>query len=187
MFVKNSFNDAVTKIVADCIRHCKLKSFEDVLVFLGAIPDLHEGGCGIAALSCYRWLEKNNPEKLSEFSVIYCYYEEEGRRYAQNYSSIESKNYKEIWTPPHVVVLYEGTLLESGGGDLEQSDFKLFHAVPVEFLIDNLKYGAWNYIFSRFVWCPVIEEVLNISLQDVIQFQQRNEDKGFSEIIGNPA
>jgi hypothetical protein len=36
----------------------EITTFEDVRKFLSQVPKIDDGGCGIAALSMYRWVEK---------------------------------------------------------------------------------------------------------------------------------
>jgi hypothetical protein len=44
----------------------------------------------------------------------------------------------------------------------------LWHEVPVEALVENLKmFWNWNGMFSRFLYIPHIEKFLGISLSDI--------------------
>ena len=144
-----------------------MKTPEEVLEFLGTIPMINEGGCGIAAISFWRWMEKNCPKELPYISIVYMYHNEEYRRLRQNQAAILMQKYSELWIPPHIGIFWDGSILESGGGEVQE--YKLWHEVPVEALEQNLKmFWMWNGLFSRFQNIPTIEFALDISLSEFL-------------------
>jgi len=146
------------------------KTPEEVIKFFGCIPTINNGGCGVFALSFHRWLEKNMPEKLANMSIVYLYYSEEFKRFQQNESLSFSAEFNndEIWTPPHIGILWDNCIVEAGGGEVTAEKYKLWHEVSARFLLENLKkYWTWNGIFSRFLYLPFIEKELEISLEDI--------------------
>jgi hypothetical protein len=139
---------------------------EKVLKFFGTIPAINEGGCGIVALSFWRWVEKHCPEELFNISIVYLYYDEEYKRLRDNQAAIITGKFDRIWTPPHIGIMWNDVILEAGGGEV--TEFKLWQEVSVDVLLENIKmYWTWNGTFSRFLYIPVIEKELEISLQDV--------------------
>lgn len=144
-----------------------MDTLDEVLEFLGTIPTINEGGCGIAALSVWKWAEKNCPKELDNISIVYLYENEEYNLLLQNKSAIVCDDLDLIFVPPHVAILWEDVILESGGGEV--TEYKLYDEVPINFLEKSLKqFWKWSGIFSRFQWIPVIEKELGIDLQEFL-------------------
>ena len=134
---------------------------DQVQKYLNSIPNINAGGCGISALSIYRWLKKNN--KLDDTKFIYLYREK--YRYLNNSSILKKKNGKPQ-APSHIALLYDGQFIDSSG------EIKLTYGwVQIideeEFLKETLNnLNDWNNMFDRNN-IPKIEGYLGIDLSDI--------------------
>jgi hypothetical protein len=151
---------------------------DDVLEFLGTIPNINLGGCGIAAISVLRWAEKYSPESRKEITPVFCYHEDEPKTCESNMVNSIAGNANGVSTPSHIGIMYKGSILESGGEEVDTENYPLFHEVSVEILEACLSnYWTWNCFFSRFQSIPLIESALGISLQDmlIVNLQKTNQ------------
>jgi hypothetical protein len=152
-----------------------MNTLDEVFEYLGTVKDIHEGGCGIAALSIMRWLKKYHPEELPRFKVVFMYHQDEPKTQHRNMVSCILGNIDEITVPPHIGILWDGSVMEAGGLEVSENEYPLWHEVSLEILEETVKkYWQWNYQFSRFLNIPRIEKALGIFLgdMDVVQLQK---------------
>lgn len=148
----------------------------EMLKFLSQIPNIGDGGCGIAALSIARWEEKYL-EIFDQKFVFYYFLEESDYadylRFEMNSEILMCGKKYEICCPGHV-----GILLNSDEDFTEFFDCKRDYAVPshevhvverdVLLALIN-KPDEWKADFDRKIQIPLIEKKLKISLNDVIR------------------
>ena len=139
-------------------------TLKQVQKFLSKIPDINEGGCGISALSIYRWLKKNEKEDNNKFIFLYRGCDE--KEYLNNRKALRDNKQRAV-APLHCCILYEGKFIDCDGG----IDIGKYNWVQIideeEFIkkaINNI--GTWNDCFNR-KHIGKIEKKLNIDLSDI--------------------
>ena len=138
--------------------------FQVILNYLRKIPYINKGGCGIAALSMYRWLKSQNKLKGDEHFVFL--YDEYHYNFEKNEKYINNQR-KVIVSAHHVGFYYNGKIIDSDG-EVDLGYYHYTHKnIDEETLvksINNIK--EWNPTFDRNV-IPIIECILGISLKDI--------------------
>jgi len=139
----------------------KIKTFRNVRKFLSKIPLINYGGCGVAALSMYRWLKKNR-----EYSpeIILLYYKIES--YNTNKDNLDKEIPTKLLSSQHCGINYHGLILDS--------EELVFYTQYSWKQITNEKgllkllntANNWNMKFER-EHIPEIAEKLEIDLSDV--------------------
>lgn len=143
-----------------------IKTIFDAKEFLETIPDINRGGCGIAALSLYRFVKQRFKK---ESKIIYLYCNADMNKYVdpvyyQNEKVLQGNNRCKPTAPSHCII----------GLDDKEYDTSRFsrgwvsrHVVEEKFLLKTLKNTkSWNRDFDR-SYIKDIEECLKIDLSDV--------------------
>jgi hypothetical protein len=140
---------------------------------LDEIQSINCGGCGVAALAIYRWLEKRGEK--SEIVFAYDYKED---LMHNNQCRAQNGNLK---APCHVLVFCQGVYIDSRGGrDYPSWDDKSLewkHTATEEELLNSLNkpkeehaiesHFGWNPMFKRSN-VPEIASIMGVALNDVI-------------------
>lgn len=142
-------------------------NFDSVLAYLSSINHVNQGGCGIAALAMYRWLELN---KLlaADTAFVYLYRDYDKGLYENNRQYIENGE-GEINSCNHAVLFHRGDYIDCSGilcGEF-LSEYPFKQVVDEEILIESLNTDNWNCMFDRHNAIPFIEKKFKISLSDV--------------------
>lgn len=152
--------------------------FYKVLKDLRTIPTINEGGCGIAALSMYRWLKQKNLLNGDEhFKFLYLYDDYDmffKNQYETVIDALQNSN-SEIITPDHVVFYYSDNHYDSNGtkdhiieAD-EMYNINLTQSVDEKQLVETINnVSDWSPKFNRNLYVPYIEEKLSITLSDIV-------------------
>ena len=151
-----------------------IKSFNDTLDYLDEIPNINSGGCGIAAIALYRWLDKN--QELSENTTIFGFdsgYEE----YHNNVKLLKNNNNNledKLMVSNHYMIFHEDKYHDSTGSydsfiDKDSKYEYNYEISPEQLLIlinkPSLRRG-WNWFFKR-ENVPCIAFELKIDLSDI--------------------
>lgn len=142
-------------------------TIDDVLRKLNGISTINCGGCGISALSIYRWMIKN--EACNDKCEFLCVYKDDTKdRYMESMKNLSKNNTKELLAPNHVYLKIGKDLIDSRG---RFSAHRYPYAITLDeetHLLDMInKVDEWNYQFSRKKNVAVIESMLDIDLSDV--------------------
>lgn len=139
----------------------ELDNFQDVYLFLSWIPSINLGGCGVAALSMYRWLEKNEGQRPP---IILLYSSE--RRYNSNLKYLEKGKKRNLQIPNHCVIGYP---FEDFNEIIKKWSYEFYwnQITDEEGILKMLNNGKnWGHRFNR-ENIPKISERLGIDLSDV--------------------
>ncbi len=145
----------------------EIKSLEEAKQFLNEIPYINRGGCGISALSLYRWIKKNQEDKNVKFVFLYT----SKTDYLNNENVLKNKTGK-AESPSHAVLLYDGHFVDSHEditfSDLSDDGFRWLQIIEEEeFIKQSIKNkDSWNSSFDR-ENIQKIEENLKIDLSDI--------------------
>jgi hypothetical protein len=137
-----------------------MEAIVNTLNQLNNIKNINCGGCGIVALSMYRWLKKNKilPK---DFKIFYLYREHSKYLYDLNTSG-------NCLGANHIVIRCNGKLFDSTGERFFY-EYEYCHTVTIKHLIKSLNnIEEWNELFNRNLAINVIENLLNIKLNDVL-------------------
>lgn len=139
-------------------------TLKQVQKFLSKIPDINEGGCGISALSIYRWLEKNNIKDNNKF--IFLYNAGEKKEYLNNRKVLRNGEGKAT-APLHCCILHEGKFIDCDGG-IDIGKYNWVQIIDEEQFIKKAinNVGTWNDCFNR-KHIGKIGKKLNIDLSDI--------------------
>ncbi len=142
----------------------KIKSLRQAQKFLKDIPNIHEGGCGISALSLYRWLKKNGDK--NDIKFVFLYRDDDEEEYLNNSGVLKNKKGEPV-APCHCCILHKKKFIDSEG-EVDIEDYEWVQQIKEEdFLkraLDNV--GTWNSTFDRGE-IKKIEEGLGIGLEDI--------------------
>ena len=137
-----------------------IENFEDVRKYLSGIPSINDGGCGIAALSMYRWLEKNKNEKSF---FICCYTDSEN---CQNNLSYLGKDKDKLSAPSHCGIEHGNKFLDSRS-TIPIVMYNDLHFTNEKGMLELINYGKeWNLQFKK-ENTKEISKRLGINLSDV--------------------
>jgi hypothetical protein len=140
-----------------------MKTLKSVEKFISTIPYINAGGCGIAALAIYRWIENNKPELLNKTEILFIYMDDE-KDYKTNCKLLQTKK-TVLKVPSHVVIKVKRKLYN----DMYWRTYKK-HTVTLKHLINtinNTKKYNWNTMFYRDPNTSIISKKLNVNLTDV--------------------
>lgn len=143
-----------------------MKTFFDVCRFLKSIDNIDYGGCGVSALSMYRWLKKNNKLRGDE-KFVFLYSPDSKPLFTMNQKFLKGKS-SEMFPASHIGLLVDGNIIDAGGV-LYLGWYNKKHVISDEdVLVKSLRnYGQWNYCFKRNKNIPKISKTLEIDLDDV--------------------
>jgi hypothetical protein len=151
----------ISKDKMDLILDKEIGNFQDVFNFLNLVPGINCGGCGVAALSMYRWLEKNEGERPP---ILLFYHNKE--RYNLNLKYLEKGKKRYLQLPNHCVIGYPIEELDNIVSRWE-SEFKWNQTTDEYGMLKLLKYGKnWGIRFKR-SYISEISKRLDIDLSDV--------------------
>jgi hypothetical protein len=145
-----------------------METLLDVKEFLNDVDNINSGGCGVAALAMYRWMEKNNMLKGNE-TFTFLYVSNDDFFYDNNEKYFKGKE-QLIIAPAHVVLNIDGTYVDSTrrSNNLLEYRYPRKHVnVTEEELIKSLNNPYWNDSFERNCEVPFIADELGIDLSDV--------------------
>jgi hypothetical protein len=138
--------------------------FEEVKTFLSGIGNINRGGCGISALSMYRWLKKNDKAKVYKF--VYAYRSDDKDEYLNNKNILKGGN----GTPKSCChcFLKKGNKCFDCVESINIENYKWIQIIEEEEFIKNSinNVSCWNSLFNR-ENIKIIEEKLNIDLSDI--------------------
>jgi hypothetical protein len=140
-----------------------MKTLKSVENFISKIPYINAGGCGIAALAMYRWIENNKPELLNKTEILFIYRDDE-EDYKTNCELLQT-NKTVLKVPSHVVIKVKKKLYNNMHWRTYQE-----HTVTLKHLINtinNTKKCNWNTMFHRDPNTSIISKKLNVNLNDV--------------------
>lgn len=140
------------------------KKIGDVQEYLSNIPHINLGGCGIAAITMYRWLEKHN--KLDETKFVFMYESDEQELFRNNKRvMVEHKGIP--MAPSHCCLFHSGEFIDSKG-NANLARFPLCQFVEEEDFIKRAVNNVddWNTSFNR-KKIKEIAEHLNLDLSDI--------------------
>ena len=142
-----------------------MNNLQEVQEFLDKIPNINRGGCGISAISMYRWLKKNKGIK-SKF--IFLYGDDFVGRFISelNYICVQEGNLKDMDGPYHIMLLVDNKIIDSSGEDIS---YELVQDLNIdeEIMITLLENNKINPEFNWKKWLPIIEFELEIQLNDL--------------------
>ncbi|MCK9568118.1 hypothetical protein M0R72_04160 [Candidatus Pacearchaeota archaeon] len=140
----------------------EITTFEEVRKYLSNIPNIHFGGCGISALSMYRWLKKNGREAPK---IILLYNGKNYQAYENNKKTIRKEGMSSLIASDHCAIQYKSKTL-----DVKQEifiDYSFQQKIEEQEMLTLLNNGiCWNPEFSK-QYVPRIGERLKIDLSDV--------------------
>ena len=141
-----------------------MKNLNQVQKYLNKIPNINEGGCGISALTLYRWIKEN--AEIGNTKFVFLYREDSEDRYFNNQKVLKDSE-GEADAPSHACLLYEGKFIDSDG-DLDISNFEWVQIIDEEDFVKRSLENVedWNYHFDR-GYIREIELEVNISLEDI--------------------
>lgn len=122
---------------------------------------INNGGCAIAAITMYRWLQQNNLHN----NIVFVF----GDKYSEEYNlNSQYINNKEI-TSSHHVYLYNPKLKYRFDCTGRISKY------PYEIITDDINYVIqcinslqhWNPVFERDKYIPIIQKRTGINLSDI--------------------
>ena len=150
--------------------------FEEMREFLNSIPSINSGGCGVAALAMYRWIEKNMLEY--KVDVIFHMFHREKNQYKNNKKLIKTNQYcNDLVAPSHIGIQIKNVtpVLDSEKTLDKHSYVFVIKTNSEDVLINALNnVDTWNPMFNRKKRVPLIEKRLGIDLSDVIQHDTEN-------------
>jgi hypothetical protein len=145
-----------------------VNTVEEMLTYLTTIENINYGGCGIAAISMYRWLLKNDSVDNSEnLYFAYLYKRADKDRYLSNKKAIKTKGKKNIRVPNHIAICYNNTYIDCMGTiNLKHYEW-IQNIYDVDFVLKTINDSdEWNIRFNRQI-VSKIENTLDIDLSDI--------------------
>lgn len=145
----------------------KLTTLEQVQEYLNSIDNINVGGCGISALSIYRWLREHG--KMTELpKFVFIYNRETG--YLNNSLVLKNNEGKPV-APTHCGLLDRGKFIDSEG-QCHIGEYSWVQIIDEEeFIKRSIKEGKWNTSFDRDN-IKKIEKKLEIDLSDIKKEKQ---------------
>jgi len=143
----------------------ELEILRKLLKQLNKIDSINSGGCGIAALAIYRFLEKHN--LINNTKIIYLYAYDDASIYYNNIHN--QKNNSILDAPAHVILKHENSYIDSRGiKDRIICNWKEYkQELNVKELLISVKKSDWNPFFNKRDSIPLIEKIFDIDLSDV--------------------
>ncbi len=146
-----------------------MQNLNQVFEVLKYIPFINNGGCGIAALSMYRWLKKNNQlEEDTQF--VYMHEPKDKSDYLENKRILKGVGEVEPRSCNHAAVFHKGHYLDAKGSldGVRLDEYEHFEFTKDEsFILASVNnVGQWNNAFER-AYIDYIEDELRIDLSDI--------------------
>ena len=144
------------------------KEFEEMRAKLNKIPNIGMGGCGVAALTMYRWLKANDYNMHNVRFVMG--YSNTSTSFKRNFSSYLNDD-ELICSCSHMGIIIQDTDFDI---TIDQScrwyfdSYQHVHVVSEEYIMGAINGTNWNSDFDRKKYIPIIEKDLGINLSDVI-------------------
>jgi len=138
-----------------------METLKEVCTVLNNIPNINQGGCGIAALTLYKWLEKKN-QLADDTRIIYFYYD-----YRSNIAINRSNKFKTLPAAPYHAVLYhKGCYIDSNDMNYISTHKYSQKIKNIKFVIESINNNTcnWNSSFDRNS-VKDIESTLDIDLK----------------------
>jgi len=142
----------------------KPKTLKQAQKFLSKIPNINDGGCGVSALSLYRWIKDNL--EIGNTKFVFLYPKDEEDRYKNNSRALINED-DEAEACDHCCLFYKNEFIDCDGVELldryewiqmiDQEDF-------IKRALENV--GDWNSCFDR-RQIKNIEKGLGIDLEDI--------------------
>ena len=144
---------------------------QEMLMELHDVPFINSGGCGISALSIYRWLKKNG-QLNSKTRFVYLYNKDCKNLYINNKAALRKKFYLfSLEIKPtsalHVGIFHNGKYIDCDG-DFDVTGYDFIQLIKDEdFVVNSINNkSAWNDLFDR-KHINLIESLLDIDLSDI--------------------
>jgi hypothetical protein len=138
----------------------EIENFEEVRKYLSNIPNINYGGCGVAALSMYRWLEKNKNKKSN---LVICYNNSE--KYEKTIENLGKDNDK-LFAPSHCGIKYKNNFLDARE-NIFIAIYCHSHLIDEKKMLQLINFGDfWSEEFERGN-TREISQRLKIDLSDV--------------------
>lgn len=147
-----------------------IHKIEAACKFISSIKDIDLGGCGVAALSVYKFAKKIGNNDKFKFVLCYPIFDEDYEKdYETDLANIMSGNFHNVEYCDHV-------MFSIGNGKITDVhmlnyDDYLSEAELVEISVDELvsliNKGNWNSKFNKQRYIPAIEKMLGIDLSEV--------------------
>ena len=130
--------------------------------YLKALPNVNSGGCGVAALTMYRYLKS---KKVKTVGLRFLYHSDSDN-FEKNEDVLNTGKGSPV-SCTHVCIKYKGKYLDAVK-EVDINDFAENHEITEEFLIKALieNEDAWNGCFDRHL-VGEIQNELNVNLTDV--------------------
>jgi hypothetical protein len=142
-----------------------IERLDDVLDTLSNITFINQGGCGISALSIYRWLGKNELLKGDEHFVYF--YTTDDNTYETNEKYLKNDS-DYISSASHIGIYIDGNVYDCNGLIKSNRYTKKHTNIKEDVLIKSINnIECWNDMFYREKNIPYIEKKLKISLNDI--------------------
>lgn len=144
---------------------------------LNRIKKLNRGGCGIASYAMLKWIEREHPEYFKETKIVFDYHNED-ELWCENEDSITYYDIDEFcWLSPcaHIYLEVDGVLMDSHG--VRSKPPSLAHLLEAQEheskLLDCINNGYWCEKFDWEYGIKRIEDILNISLDEIENMRHR--------------
>lgn len=128
------------------------QSFNDLIIYLSKIHNIHCGGCGISAYIMYKWLKIN--ELLPEnFIFVYCYRngEEVSKKTNQKILKNQKKNSKGV-APCHIGIMINNKFIDCSS-ELSKKLYTYTQDIDKDkdwFILNTINnINTWNTDFNR--------------------------------------
>lgn len=141
-----------------------LTTLTEVREYLTSIPEIDCGGCGISALSMYKWLENNNQLK-SDTKIVFLHYPQWMLECCKNMQIEKGELNEEPHGANHVGMYHDGKYFDCRF-DFTQDCYDLIHETNnIDFVKRSLNnISEWNGSFNRSKYVPEIENTLMVEL-----------------------
>ena len=141
-----------------------MDTLTEVRQYLSTISHIHSGGCGISALSMFRWCKNHNI--LIEIVCL----EDDKKLVESNLKKLSKGITKNLFVPEHCGIKLGEKIIDCfPGNDNKISYFEGSYLVTESEMVDIINTGnAWNDSFCRCKKClKDIEINLEIDLSDI--------------------
>lgn len=144
----------------------------EVLEVLSDVPYINAGGCGISALTIYRWL-KDNKKRVRSRCFVTLYRSQEAAQ--QNRRAVRSNDLQSLKVPTHICIIYNGKIIDSNGFATYDSYNRGPDLTESELLFMINYSDNWNETFDRTWGKEIIESKIGIDLSDVNDYCFNND------------
>ncbi len=145
-----------------------MKTLTDVRKYLDNVPEINSGGCAIAALAMYLWLEKTGT-LADDTCIVYMYRDYSKRAYMDNKKVIDGKSNNGN-ACSHAFLFHNGEYIDTEEVLEKKPKYKYTQKIPFtdKFFKLSLQSDNWNWMFKREHWVPRIEKKLKINISEYI-------------------